>query len=116
MNIIANELIPVYEHAGQQAVNTRELHEFLEVGKDYSNWFKYRVAQAGFIEDEDYEVVSANSGEYPGGRPRLDYIVPIDIAKEIAMMENNEKGREVRRYFITVEKRYRQQHKQLSQG
>lgn len=115
VNIIANELIPVYENAGQQAVNTRELHEFLEVGKDYSNWFKYRAAQAGFIEGEDYEVVSANSGEYPGGRPRLDYIVPIDIAKEIAMMENNEKGREVRRYFITVEKRYRQQHKPLSQ-
>jgi phage anti-repressor protein len=112
MIIIANELIPVYENDGQQAVNTRELHEFLEVGKAYSDWFKYRADQVGLIEGEDFITILGKSS---GGRPATDYIVPIDIAKEIAMMENNEKGREVRRYFITVEKKYRQQHKPLSQ-
>jgi phage anti-repressor protein len=113
MDIIANELIPVYSDNGHQAVNTRDLHEFLEVGKDYSDWFKYRADQNGYICGEDYSPIL---GKSTGGRPGTDYIVPIDIAKEIAMMENNDKGREVRRYFIEVEKRFRGQVKPMSQA
>jgi len=103
MIIIANELIPVYEDNGKQAVNTRDLHEFLEVGRAYSDWFKYRADQMGLIEGEDF---ITNLGKSTGGRPVADFIVHLDTAKEIAMMENNDKGREVRRYFIAVEKSY----------
>ena len=114
MNIISNELVPVYDNNGDHAVNTRDLHEFLEVGKDYSNWIKDRTGKLGLIEGEDYEIVSANSGENLGGRPGKDYIVSVDTAKEIAMMENSDKGREVRRYFIKVEKKFRHQAKPMS--
>jgi len=115
MNIIANELVPVYDNDGEQAVNTRELHEFLEVGKDYSTWFKDRIEKLELVDGESYSPISGNRSDGLSGKPRTDYIVPIDIAKEIAMMENNDKGRQVRRYFIVVEKRYRQQVKPMSQ-
>jgi len=111
MHIIANELIPVYEEDGKQAVNTRDLHEFLEVGKDYSTWFKYRADQNGYSEGEDFTPIL---GKSTGGRPTTDYIVSIETAKEIAMMENNDKGREVRRYFIEIEKRYKMQVKPMT--
>ena len=104
MNIIANELIPVYDNDGDHAINTRDLHEFLEVGKAYSDWFKYRADQMGMVDGEDFITIL---GKSTGGRPTTDYIVSIDTGKEMAMMENNDKGREVRRYFIAVEKKYR---------
>jgi phage anti-repressor protein len=104
MNIIANDLIPVYENNGQQAINTRDLHEFLDVASKYADWIKNRFEKFGLTEGEDYEAVS-NFLEN-GGRS-IDYIVPVDVAKELAMVENNDKGRDVRRYFIAVEKKFR---------
>ncbi|MFA6664657.1 MAG: antA/AntB antirepressor family protein [Lachnospiraceae bacterium] len=112
MIIIANEMIPVYDNDGEQAVNTRELHEFLEVASRYNDWIKNRIDKNGYQENDDYQAFTKN---LVSGGCQTDYIVPIDIAKEIAMMENNDKGRQVRRYFIEVEKRYRQQVKPMSQ-
>jgi anti-repressor protein len=86
-------------------VNARELHTFLEVGKDFSNWIKDRIDQYGFFENLDF-VVIANSGENPrGGRPTKDYYLSLDTAKEISMVERNEKGKQARMYFIACERR-----------
>ncbi|WP_410742676.1 antA/AntB antirepressor family protein [Citrobacter freundii] len=84
-------------------VSAKRLHAFLGVGRDFTNWIKGRISQYGFAENTDY-VVYANSGENPlGGRPTVDYLITIDMGKELAMVERNEKGRQVRRYFITCE-------------
>lgn len=81
--IIGNEKV--------NAVNARELHEFLEVGKDFSNWIKGRIEQYEFIENIDYEVI-ASFGENPsGGRPKQEYIISIDMAKELSMVEKMRK-------------------------
>lgn len=85
-------------------VSAKLLHNFLEVGRDFTNWIKGRINQYGFAENTDY-VVYASSGENPlGGRPTVDYLITIDMGKELAMVERNEKGREVRRYFINCER------------
>ena len=90
-------------------VNARDLHAFLEVGRDFSNWIKNRIEAYGFAENVDY--VTAQNLRSPNlasskSRPQLatDYLVSIDMAKELAMVERTEKGRQVRRYFIECEK------------
>jgi phage anti-repressor protein len=102
------------------AVDARELHEKLEVKRDFSNWIKQRLEDSQAVKDKDFTVF-AKSGENPvGGRPMNEYILALDIAKHIAMLERSEKGREVRQYFIDVEKaareaeaRYRMLEKEL---
>ncbi|WP_334468644.1 antA/AntB antirepressor family protein [Arsenophonus sp. PmNCSU2021_1] len=88
-----------------QTVNARDLHQFLEVGKDFSNWIKDRIKQYGFEDNIDY-IVFANSGENPlGGRPAKEYHISLDMAKELSMVERNEKGKQARQYFIECERR-----------
>ncbi|MEH8098011.1 antA/AntB antirepressor family protein [Gallibacterium anatis] len=88
-----------------QLCNARELHHFLEVGKDYSNWIKNRITDYGFTENEDYIIVT----ERTLGRPRKEYHITLDMGKELAMVERNEKGRQVRKYFIECERKALQQ-------
>ena len=104
-----NELISLTQSAIngelQQTVNARELHAFLEVGRDFSNWVKGRISKYGFEENVDYvifESLSSPDSANVKARPQklLDYYISIDMAKEVAMIENNEKGRDVRQYFI----------------
>ena len=109
-----NELISLTQSAIngelQQTVNARELHAFLEVGKDFSNWIKNRLETLGSIENEDYLVIQEvfpNFGE-KGGRPKIEYYLTLDVAKHIAMMEKNEKGLQIRQYFIECEKKLRE--------
>lgn len=102
------ELIKITEKDGRRAVNARELHAFLGVGRDFSNWMKDRIDKFGFAENQDYEVF-ANFGDNPqGGRPQKEYALSIDMAKELSMVENNERGRQARRYFIECEKQAKQ--------
>lgn len=85
-------------------VNARDLHAFLEVGKDFSDWIKDRIVAYDFVENHDF-VVSAEIGENPlGGRPAKEYHLSIDMAKELSMIERNEKGKQARRYFIECER------------
>lgn len=108
MKVVENGLIPVYENENkEQLVNARELHEFLEIGKDFSTWIKDRIVKYGFVEDEDYSTILGKTSKL-GGRPTTDYVLTLDSAKEIAMVENNQKGKEVRRYFINIEKRLKE--------
>lgn len=87
-----------------QTCNARDLWEFIESKQDFSTWIKARIEKYGFAEGEDY-VVHKFVDNPAGGRPTLDYHLTIEMAKELAMVENNDKGRQVRRYFIECEKR-----------
>jgi phage anti-repressor protein len=99
------QLIPIIEHDGRTAVNLRDLHTFLEVKRDFSNWAK-QMFDYGFVEGQDYVEVFANSGENSlGGRPQRNYAVTLDMAKEVSMIQRTEKGKQARQYFIEVEKR-----------
>lgn len=104
------DLVPVFAGtlAGQSAhlCNARDLHAALGVGSDFVTWIKQRIAEYRFAEGEDFSPVS---GRIAGkrGQPRTDYHLTIDMAKELAMVENNDRGRQVRRYFIQIEKNAR---------
>ena len=107
-------IIKIEERNGAQVVNARELHQFLQVGKDFSNWIKERIVKYEFVENQDFEVF-ANFGENPkGGRPTIEYAISLDMAKELSMVENNEQGRIARRYFIECEKKLKEQRKPMS--
>ena len=114
LKIIENGLIPIYKGEGGGVVDARELHEFLEVGKDFSTWVKDKFEKYGFVEDEDFTPILGKTSER-GGRPSIEYFLTINTAKEIAMVENNEQGHVIRKYFIEVENRARQP-KQMSQA
>lgn len=107
LKIIANDVLPVYENEfGEKFVNARELHDQLMVGKDFTTWIRDRIDKYGFIENEDYTLTLTKIGERQNVT-RHDYILTLDTAKEIAMVQNNEMGRVIRKYFIEIEKRYR---------
>ncbi len=90
-----------------ETVNARELHSFLGSRQDFSNWIKNRIEQYGFVEGVDY-LINKFIDNPLGGRPIIDYHVSIDMAKELAMVERNDKGRQARQYFIECEKRLKQ--------
>jgi anti-repressor protein len=94
--------------ATKKLVNARELHEFLKVGRDFTTWIKDRINKYGFVEGMDYIVTFTKTGER-SNVVKHEYILKMDMAKELAMVENNSRGRAVRRYFIEIEKKYRQQ-------
>ena len=99
-----SNLIPVFNGLIQnqpvQLCNARELHTFLDIGKDYSTWIKDRINEYGFIQDEDYFVIT----ERTNGRPRKEYHITLDMGKELGMVERNERGRQIRQYFIRCER------------
>jgi len=90
------------------AVNARDLWKFLESRQDFSSWIKRRIEKYGFIEGRDYLLHQFMEQLPSGAKHRIEYMVSLDMAKELAMVENNERGRQARQYFIEVEKRYRQ--------
>ncbi|EOA6646286.1 antA/AntB antirepressor family protein [Campylobacter coli] len=79
------------------SANAREIFQFLNSEQEYSNWIKNRISHYNFIENQDYIIELV----YTKGRPRKEYYVTLDMAKELCMVENNEKGC----YFIECEKR-----------
>ena len=86
--------------AESNSADARELHSFLNSERQYANWIQDRITQYGFIENQDYIVKTTHTGR----RPRKEYFVTLDMAKELCMVENNDKGKEARRYFIKCEK------------
>lgn len=102
------ELIKIKEENGKQAVSARELYKFLEATERFSNWFE-RQLQYGFVENQDFTSVKSFTVVGNGAeKPVDDYALTIDCAKEISMIQRNEKGKIARQYFIEVEKRYRE--------
>ena len=132
-------LIPVVPgnikgHAAQ-LVDARQLHAFLGVGRDFSNWIKGRIQEYGFVEKQDYLLAKTGeqhqldspkpanqisrspnrgSGDCGGDRRSIDYYLTLDMAKELAMVERTDRGRQARRYFIECERQLRQLQQSLS--
>ncbi|HCP2468993.1 antA/AntB antirepressor family protein [Escherichia coli] len=109
-----SQLIPVFNGTISNETtllcNARDLHAFLEVGKDFSTWIRIRISEYEFTENQDF-ILLPKTGEQRkgrGGHNRKDYHLTLDTAKELAMVERNEKGRQIRRYFIECEKKLRQ--------
>lgn len=84
------------------AVNSRDIHKFVESKRQYADWIKIRLDEIGAIDGVDYVLVSQKN-ETNNGSTKT-YIVTLDIAKHLAMMERNEKGKQARQYFIEAEK------------
>ena len=105
MNEIINITKTTINNEEVNAVNARDLWKFLGSKRQFGNWIKDRLE--GFIEGQDY-VSNKNVKNLPaGGRPETEYIISLDVAKHIAMLERNEQGRKIRQYFIEVEKNAR---------
>lgn len=105
LTVIENELVPVYETStGEKVVYGSELHEVLGVKSRYREWIDRRLLDIDAVENEDFQAAEFSA---PSGQTKKDHIIKLDTAKEMAMLERNEKGKQVRRYFIQVEKKYR---------
>lgn len=100
-----NELINITLNDNHEpVVSGRQLHETLGVNSNYTTWFD-RMTDYGFVENQDYVLLS-NFGNQTGrgGHNKVDHIIKLDMAKEIAMIQRTERGKQVRQYFIQVEK------------
>jgi len=107
LKVVANEMLPVYQNEeGEKFVNARELHEQLLVSTPFHKWIERRIENYSFTDNEDFWTYLSESN---GGRPSKEYTFTLDAGKELAMIENNEIGKAIRKYFIEVEKRSRQQ-------
>lgn len=96
------ELIPIHNNDGRQAVMGRDLHAFLESKEPYTRWISRLIEKYDFIAGQDF---MTKMSESTGGRPSENHILTLDMAKEISMVQNNDKGRQARRYFIECERR-----------
>ena len=95
-----NELIKVDYSTDRPTISARELHEFLEVKTAYKDWFP-RMCEYGFAEGQDF---CSFLSESTGGRPAQDAQLTIDMAKEICMLQRNDKGKQARQYFLQLER------------
>lgn len=114
-----NELIKVDFTQERPSVSARDLHEFLEVGADYRHWFP-RMCEYGFVEGQDFNPVKIDRVQKEGSRmvSRLvdDAALSIDMAKEICMLQRNEKGKQARQYFLQLEKAWNSPEKVMARA
>lgn len=114
-----NELIKVDFSGDRPAVSARELHEFLEVGTKYADWFP-RMCEYGFSEGEDFNLLKNEQVRQEGNRmvSRMvdDAVLSIDMAKEICMIQRNEKGKLARQYFLQMEKAWNSPEKVMARA
>lgn len=100
-----NELIKINYESDRPTVLARDLHEFLEAETPFHKWFP-RMCEYGFTEDEDYRTFLSNRSDGLPGKPRHDAQLTIDMAKEICMLQRNEKGKQARQYFLQLEREW----------
>ena len=102
LTVFSKDVIPVYTtDTGERVVIGRELHDRLNIGKDYSTWMKDMVGY-GFSEGEDFSPISGNTSE-TGGRPRIEHILKLEMAKHIAMIQRTPEGKAIRDKLIALE-------------
>lgn len=105
-----NEL-PLIEQQGNFLIDARLLHERLKVRSIFANWIKRRIDEFDFEQNKDFFLIDnqpiSKNGNRKGGKIKIDYHLSIDMAKELAMLERNVIGKQVRRYFIEAEKELR---------
>lgn len=115
------ELLPISENNGQKAVNARYLHSFLESKQQFADWIKGRINKYDFVEGKDFETLYF---DYQGNLlnirhhnfmksenqqvSKIEYALSISMAKELSMLENNERGKQARKYFIACEENKRE--------
>lgn len=110
MNIIDNthadarDALALIDHEGDQMIDARGLHGWLAVGRTFAAWLKGRVKEYGFDEGTDFLLSETGKRTGRGGSNRKEYLLTLDMAKELSMIERTEKGRAARRYFIAMEK------------
>ena len=104
---ISNNKISDFE---VKTVNARELHDFLEVKSRFNDWINNRIRDFGFVENQDFVTVTKN---LVSGGIQKEIHLSIDMAKELSMVERNEKGRQARQYFIEMEKVAKRQIQEL---
>ncbi len=104
------DLIPIEtETIGTDRINTvnaRTLHVFLESKQDFSDWIKKRISQYGFVESVDF--IRLHKNMEANNAKMIEYHIALDMAKELSMVERNQKGKEARQYFIECERQVRQ--------
>ncbi|ARF68924.1 phage antirepressor Ant [Paenibacillus larvae subsp. pulvifaciens] len=102
-----NELIPAHSNEdGNLLVSGRDLHEFLEIGTQYTKWFD-RMVEYGFIENVDYiEVSQKRLTSHGREHDMVDHHIKIEMAKEISMIQRNDKGKKARQYFLDLERKW----------
>lgn len=103
------ELIKISQNENEEpCISGRELHKFLEVKTKYADWFS-RMSEYGFAENVDFSVIPIFENDdtaFGGKRKSTDHMLKLDMAKELAMIQRTEKGKQARQYFIQVEKEY----------
>lgn len=118
-----NQLINVWKtERGNQAVNARDLYNFLESKRGFAHWITDRIQKYDFVENKDYcklyydvfgnRLIINEGGEAPTDNQqvkinKIEYVLTLNMAKELAMVENNDKGREARKYFIQCEEEFK---------
>lgn len=107
-----NELFKVNYDSDRITLSARELHGFLEIGTHFKDWFP-RMCEYGFEEEKDFRSILSKS---TGGRPSTDYEITLDMAKEISMLQRNEKGKLARQYFIQIEKEWNSPERVIARG
>ena len=105
LTVFNNEIIPVYTtDTGEKVVIGRELHERLNISEKYADWFP-RMCAYGFEENTDFSSFSEKSEKPNGGRPSVNHILTLDMAKHIAMIQRTPQGKEIRDKLISLETR-----------
>lgn len=104
-----NELIKVDYSKERPTISGRELHEALDVKTEYRHWFP-RMCEYGFEEGTDFNPLKNDRVKIEGNREVRrevsDHQLTIPMAKEICMLQRNEKGRQFRQYFISIEEKW----------
>jgi len=101
MNELVRVVPRIWNGEKVNTVNARDLHEFMGSGKQFSDWIKERIEKYDFIERQDF---FTNQCKTPNGRPLQEYFITLDMAKQLSMVENTDKGKKARLYFIQCEK------------
>lgn len=100
---VSQELLPIVVQENQALIDARLLHQKLKSGAKFTDWIKTRITDYGFEQDKDYFRDFGKSST----KPLHQYLLTLDMAKELAMVERNDAGRAIRRYFIEKEKELR---------
>lgn len=97
-----NELLKINFDTEQPTVSARDLHEQLHIGTKFTTWFE-RMKEYGFSEGKEFFPKLGETSEQ-GGRPQTDFQISVDMAKEICMIQRSPEGKQIRQYFIDLEK------------
>lgn len=99
-------LLPILNQDGNNMINARDLHKQLGIGRMFATWIKEQIEKYGFEENIDYKITIAKSGKR-NNVVSTEYNLTLSTAKELAMVQNNDTGRIARKYFIAIEKAYK---------